>query len=63
VLAPILIVRSRRVLFVTITAAFVAVVLSVVALTKRVRLGVRVERYALHALPYAIGTLAAFWRT
>jgi hypothetical protein len=41
--------------------AFVAVVLGVVALAKRVRLGVRVERYALGAAPYAIGMLAAFW--
>src|SRR5882724_7247457 len=41
--------------------AFVAVVSSLAALPGRLRLGVRVERYALGAAPYAIGTLAAFW--
>ena len=41
--------------------AFVAVVSSLAALPGRLRLGVRVERYALGATPYAIGTLAAFW--
>jgi hydrogenase/urease accessory protein HupE len=41
--------------------AFVAVVSSLTALLRRVRLGVRVERYALGAAPYAIGVLAAFW--
>ena len=41
--------------------AFVAVVSSLAALPGRLRLGVRVERYALGAAPYVIGTLAAFW--
>ncbi len=41
--------------------AFVVVVSSLAALPGRLRLGVRVERYALRAAPYAIGTLAAFW--
>ena len=41
--------------------AFVAMVSSLAALSGRLRLGVRVERYALGAAPYAIGTLAAFW--
>ncbi len=41
--------------------AFVAVVSSLAALAGRVRLGVRVERCALSAAPYAIGGLAAFW--
>jgi hydrogenase/urease accessory protein HupE len=41
--------------------AFVAAVSSLAALSRRVRLGVRVERYALGAAQYAIGTLAAFW--
>ena len=41
--------------------AFVAAVSSLAALAGRLRLGVRVERYALGAAPYAIGTLAAFW--
>jgi hydrogenase/urease accessory protein HupE len=41
--------------------AFVAVVASLAALAGRLRLGVRVERHALGAAPYAIGTLAAFW--
>ncbi len=41
--------------------AFVVVVSSLAALAGRLRLGVRVERYALGAAPYAIGTLAAFW--
>jgi hypothetical protein len=31
------------------------------ALLRRVRLGVRIERYPLRAAPYAIGSLAAFW--
>ncbi len=41
--------------------AFVAVVASLVALLRRVWLGVPIERYTLRAAPYAIGTLAAFW--
>jgi hydrogenase/urease accessory protein HupE len=41
--------------------AFVGAVLGVLAATRRVRLGVRVERHALRLAPYAIGTLAAFW--
>jgi hydrogenase/urease accessory protein HupE len=41
--------------------AFVAVVSSLAVLLRRVRLGARVERCALEAAPYAIGTLAAFW--
>ncbi len=41
--------------------AFVAVVLCVAALARRIRLAARVERYAMQAAPYAIGTLAAFW--
>jgi enamine deaminase RidA (YjgF/YER057c/UK114 family) len=41
--------------------AFVAVVSSLATLPRRLRLGVRVERYALGAARYAIGTLAAFW--
>jgi len=41
--------------------AFVAVVLSLAALARRIRLAARVERYASQAAPYAIGTLAAFW--
>jgi len=41
--------------------AFVAAVLSVVALARRVSLGLRVERYVPRMAPYAIGTLSAFW--
>jgi hydrogenase/urease accessory protein HupE len=41
--------------------AFVAVVLCLAALARRIRLAARVERYASQAAPYAIGTLAAFW--
>jgi hydrogenase/urease accessory protein HupE len=41
--------------------AFVAAVLSVVALARRVGAGLHVERYAPRIAPYAIGTLAAFW--
>jgi hydrogenase/urease accessory protein HupE len=40
---------------------FVALVLGVTAVARRVRLGVRVERYAVRVAPRAIGTLAAFW--
>ena len=41
--------------------AFAAVVLCLAALARRFRFAARVERYASHAAPYAIGTLAAFW--
>jgi hydrogenase/urease accessory protein HupE len=41
--------------------AFVAAVLSVVALARRVGAGLYVQRYAPRMAPYAIGTLAAFW--
>ena len=41
--------------------AFVAAVLSVVALARRVGAGLHVQRYAPRMAPYAIGTLAAFW--
>ena len=41
--------------------AFVAAVLSVVALARRVGAGLHVPRYAPRLAPYAIGTLAAFW--
>jgi hypothetical protein len=36
-------------------------VLGAAALTRRLRRGLPVERYAWRATPYAIGTLAAFW--
>jgi hypothetical protein len=39
----------------------VAAVSSLAALARRVRVGVRVKRYAVGAAPYAIGVLAAFW--
>lgn len=41
--------------------AFVAAVLSLVALARRVGLGLHVERYVPRLAPYAIGSLAAFW--
>jgi len=41
--------------------AFVAAVLSVAALARRVRLGLHLERHALRMTPYAIGSLAALW--
>ena len=41
--------------------AFVALVLGTSMLARWSRLGARVERRALRAAPYAIGTLAAFW--
>jgi hydrogenase/urease accessory protein HupE len=41
--------------------AFVAVASSLMALLRRARPGVRIERYTLRAAPYAIGSLAAFW--
>jgi hydrogenase/urease accessory protein HupE len=41
--------------------AFVAVVLGLAALLRRVRLADWAPRYALGAAPYAIGVLAAFW--
>ena len=41
--------------------AFVAAVLSVAALARRVGTGLHVERYVLRLAPYAIGSLAAFW--
>jgi hydrogenase/urease accessory protein HupE len=41
--------------------AFVAAVLSVVALARQVGLGRHMERYAPRIAPYAIGSLAAFW--
>ena len=41
--------------------AFVAVVLGVTAVARRVGFGVRVERWAVRVAPRAIGTLAAFW--
>jgi hydrogenase/urease accessory protein HupE len=41
--------------------AFVAVVSSLAVLTERLRLDARIKRYALGTVPYAIGTLAAFW--
>ena len=40
--------------------AFVAVVLSLAALARRVR-ATRLQQHALRAAPYAIGSLAAFW--
>lgn len=40
---------------------FVAFVLGAVALARRLRLAPRLQRYALHAAPYAIGTLSTFW--
>jgi len=40
---------------------FVAVVLGVSRLVRRLRFGARVEHRALGAAPYAIGALAAFW--
>jgi hydrogenase/urease accessory protein HupE len=41
--------------------AFIAVVLGVIALARRLPLPVPVERYALPATTYALGGLAAFW--
>lgn len=41
--------------------AFVAAVLSVAALARRVGSGLHVERYVLRMTPYAVGSLAAFW--
>jgi hydrogenase/urease accessory protein HupE len=41
--------------------AFVAVVLSLAALARRIRIAARLGRRASQAVPYAIGTLAAFW--
>jgi hydrogenase/urease accessory protein HupE len=41
--------------------AFVAAVLSVGALARRVGPGLHVERYFLRMAPYAVGSLATFW--
>jgi hydrogenase/urease accessory protein HupE len=41
--------------------AFVALVLGTASAARRARLGARVERRAVRAMPYAIGALAAFW--
>lgn len=41
--------------------AFIAVVLSMIALLKRIRLPVFIERHALSFTTYTIGILAAFW--
>jgi hydrogenase/urease accessory protein HupE len=41
--------------------AFIAVVLGMIALARRLPLPVPVERYALPATTYALGGLAAFW--
>ncbi len=41
--------------------AFIAVVLGLFALAKRIRLAASLERYARPAAPYAIGILASFW--
>jgi hydrogenase/urease accessory protein HupE len=41
--------------------AFIAVVLGLFALVKRIRLVAPLERYARPAAPYAIGILASFW--
>jgi hydrogenase/urease accessory protein HupE len=41
--------------------AFIAAVLSVFALARRVKLAAPVERYARPAAPYTIGILASFW--
>jgi hydrogenase/urease accessory protein HupE len=40
---------------------FVAFVLGTAALARRLRLAPRLQRYARHAAPYAIGALATFW--
>jgi hypothetical protein len=40
---------------------FIAVVLSVLVLVKRMKLPPIIERYALPVATYAIGILAAFW--
>jgi len=41
--------------------AFIAVVLTVLRLARRLDLSPAAERFALRAASYAIGTLAAFW--
>jgi len=41
--------------------AFIAVVLGLFGVAKRIRLAAPLERYARPAAPYTIGILASFW--
>jgi hydrogenase/urease accessory protein HupE len=41
--------------------AFIGVVLATLSLARRIRITARLEKQALHAAPYVIGSLASFW--